>query len=512
MKYPSIYGLSLLTVSGLISSCDEAPQQKNEQSEKTMTSDSNLPNIVLIVSDDHGRNDAGCYGNEAIKTPNLDYLASEGIRFTNAYCTSASCTASRSVILSGLYNHANGLYGHMHGFHHFRAFNTVTALPEFLAEEAGYTTARIGKYHLAPEHVFPFDTVLPESGNLRNDVQMADDCKNFIETNKDKPFFLYFCTSDPHRGGGKVEDSPLPYKPDRFGNTPEGYPGVNKVQFHPDSIKVPPYLPDTPASRAELAQYYQSVARMDLGFGRLFQHLKEQEQWDNSLIIYISDNGIAFPGAKTNLYDPGMHLPCIVKLPQSKNKGSTSRAMINWADLTPTILDFAGINPNEKLLEKYIPEDRTWDDPPAIKKFHGRSFKKVLHNPTQTTGWDTTYASHTFHEITMYYPMRVIVTRKYKLIWNIASGLAYPHASDLWESATWQSVIHSNKKMYAYKPVDYYTHRPEFELFDMQNDPQESTNLAGNPEYADELAEMKIALRKFQEKTNDPWVVKWKHE
>jgi len=111
------------------------------------------PNIILIVSDDHGRGDLGCYGNTNIATPNLDYLASQGLRFDNAYCTTSSCSASRSVILTGLYNHANGQFGHQHHFHHFRTFETVRSLPVLLSD-AGYETVRIGKYHVGPEEIY----------------------------------------------------------------------------------------------------------------------------------------------------------------------------------------------------------------------------------------------------------------------------------------------------------------------------------------------------------------------
>ena len=120
----------------------------------------NRPNIVLIVSDDHGREALGCYGNPVVDTPNLDALAADGVRFTNAFCTSASCAASRSVILTGLYNHANGTYGHTHGVHHFSCFNGVRTLPA-LIKEAGYRTGRVGKTHYAPEDIFPFDWGAP---------------------------------------------------------------------------------------------------------------------------------------------------------------------------------------------------------------------------------------------------------------------------------------------------------------------------------------------------------------
>ncbi len=488
--------IRVLPLSVLAASCstaDEAP-------------DDLRPNIVMIVSDDHGTDDLGCYGNMAIKTPSLDALAAEGIRFTNAYCTSASCSASRSVILTGLYNHANGQYGHEHSFHHFKTFETVRSLPVILKEH-GYNTARVGKYHVAPEEVYLFDEAIP--GHSRNPFEMAVNSRYFLTENSESPFFLYFCTSDPHRGGGVVEDDP--YRPDRFGNRDEGYEGIEEVIFDPDEVEVPWYLPDTPATRAELAQYYQSVARMDQGIGKLFEILKEEGLWDNTVIMYLSDNGIAFHGAKTNLYDPAMRLPFIVKMPEGKNRGRVTDAMVTWADLTPTILDIAGVLKAELETRRTIAGDTGWSALPLFDSFHGRSFLPVLEEP-DTGGFDEIFASHTFHEITMYYPMRVIENREFKLIWNIASGLSYPHASDLWESATWQFVIDTDIDTYGPRTVADYLQRPEFELFNMADDPYESVNLAYNPAYAGVLEEMKEKIRLFQEKTRDPWIIKWTHE
>ena len=444
------------------------------------------PNIVLIVSDDHGRGDLGCYGNPIIKTPNLDALAAEGVRFTNAFCTTASCSASRSVILSGLYNHYNGQYGHQHSYHHFSSFDTVRSLPVLLTQ-GGYRTARVGKYHVAPEEVYKFDVALP--GNSRSPVRMADNCKDFIASD-DKPFFLYFCTSDPHRGGGKATD--LPHQPDRFGNRDQGYPGIEEVTYDPEDVVVPDFLPDIPECRAELAQYCQSVSRVDQGVGHLMDILKQAGQYDNTVVIYISDNGIAFPGAKTTLYEPGMNLPCIVRTPWQKNQGIACDALINYADLAPTILDMAGA----------LPSDYT---------FHGRSFRPVLEKQ-RVDAWDTTYASHTFHEITMYYPMRVVRERRFKLIWNIAHGLEYPFASDLWASATWQGNLRRGNKTYGKRTIDAYLHRAKFELYDLQNDPHEVVNLADDPNHQVKLNEMKARLKAFQEQTKDPWILKWEYE
>ncbi len=443
------------------------------------------PNIVLIVSDDHGLDALGCYGNPVIKTPNLDGLAREGVRFTNAFCTTASCSASRSVILTGMYNHANGQYGHQHSYHHFVSFPNIKSLPVLLTE-TGYRTGRIGKYHVAPDEVYKFDVAL--QANSRSPVEMAEKCKAFVAA--DGPFFLYFCTSDPHRGGGKADE--LPTKPDRFGNRAKGYSGIKEVKYKPEEVIVPPFLPDTAECRAELAQYYQSVSRVDQGVGWMLAVLKEEGKYDNTVVIYISDNGVAFPGAKTTLYEPGMRLPCIVRNPEQKKKGITCDALINYTDLAPTILDIAG-------------GQRGWAE------FQGRSFKYVL-EAEHPKGWDVTFASHTFHEITMYYPMRVVRQRRYKLIWNIAHGLDYPFASDLWEASTWQATLRRGDKYYGKRTVEAYLHRPKFELYDLENDPHEVKNLAENPKYVKILGELKEQLKAFQKRTKDPWIVKWQYE
>ena len=465
------------------------------------------PNIVLIVSDDHGSRDLGCYGNPAVKTPNLDGLAEEGVRFTQAYCTSASCSASRSVILTGLYNHANAQYGHEHHYHHFSAYDHVYSLPVLLEEVGGYRTGRIGKYHVAPEEVFRFQEVM--HANSRNPVAMADSTREFIMDNRNRPFFLYFCTSDPHRSA-PLNDEPM--APDRFGNKDGGHEGVEETTYSPEEVIVPPYLPDSPQSREELAQYYQSVARVDYGLGRLFSHLKEAGVWDNTVIIYISDNGIAFAGAKTTVYQPGINLPCLVKNAGGRNAGTVTDAMVNWADLTPTILDLAGVLPQARQrLEERFRQQGDASHSTVNRSFHGRSFKTVLETG-ESGGWDTTYASHTFHEITMYYPMKSVITRKYKLIWNVAWQLPYPHASDLWSSSTWQAELQDGGGMYAVRTIEDYTHRSEFELYDLENDPYESTNLAGDPAYSLQLEELKEKIRQFQERTGDPWILKWEHQ
>jgi N-sulfoglucosamine sulfohydrolase len=447
-------------------------------------------NVVLFVTDDQGQV-AGCYGNPVVKTPHLDALAADATRFQYAYATTASCSPSRSVILTGLFNHANGHYGLQHTAHHFQSFDDVKSLPVLLSA-AGYRTARVGKFHVAPESVYRFDEALP--GNPRNPVAMAERCRELIESPSEKPFFLYFCTADPHRGGGQADE--ISERPDRFGNKPRGesYPRIEPVHYEPADVIVPPFLPDTPACRAELAQYYESISRVDTGLGRLIEILKQAGKYDETLIIYISDNGMPFPGAKTTAYEPGLRLPCIVRNPQAQKRGIVSKAMVSWVDITPTILDFAGAE---------LPEGVA---------FHGRSFLPVFEQENPP-GWDEIFASHTFHEVTMYYPMRVVRSGRYKLIWNIAHPLPFPFASDLWDSATWQTARRRGPdSLYGKRTIKSYEHRPRFELYDLEQDPDEVHNLAGDKSHHEVLADLQRKLVDFQQRTGDPWILKWRRE
>ncbi len=468
------YG-TILTISclGVSSGCSTKPEHKSK------------PNIILFVADDHGTDALGCYGNNVIETPNLDRFATEGILFARAYCTSASCAASRSVILTGMFGHATGSYGHVHDYHHFSTFSNVHSLPVLL-EKSGYLTARIGKYHVAPEKVYHFNEVL--EANPRSTVEMAEQCGEVLAS--DQPFFLYFCTDDPHRGSPFQPD---PWDaPNNFGNKEEGFPGVTTKLYNPEDVIVPDFLPDTKECREELAQYYQSVSRIDQGFGKLLAMLEESGKSENTIVIYISDNGIAFPGAKTNLYEPGIKLPCIIRNPFIENKGIRNNAMISWIDLTPTILDLANVDYSDI-------------------HFHGKSFMNVMgkENPE---GWDEVYASHTFHEVTMYYPMRVCIKDHFKLIWNMAWRLEYPFASDLWAASTWQGIYRNKVEYFGPRKVDDYLFRNEFELYDLSTDPNELLNLGNDERYKEVLESMKEKMKTFQKNTSDPWIIMWDHD
>jgi len=166
--------------------------------------------------------------------------------------------------------------------------------------------------------------------------------------------------------------------------------------------------------------------------------------------------------------------------------------MISWADLTPTILDFTGV-------------------PPPAGGFDGRSFRPALEG-AMLSGWDEVHASHNLHEVTMYYPMRMIRTRRHKLIWNIASGLTFPSALDLIESPTWISAEKTGSGLYGRRRIADFLQRPPFELYDLQRDPDEVVNLADDPASQAVKAELMARLKSFQASTRDPWLHKWTYQ
>lgn len=433
-------------------------------------------NIVMLIGDDHGMQ-AGCYGDKVVKTPNLDRLASQGTRFTHGFAAVSSCSPSRSVILTGRFNHATGQYGLAHAVHHFHSFAGVRSVPALL-KAAGYRTAIVGKYHVEPPEVYPFDEQLPCLGGPRQVVALAESAKAFMAQPSSRPFFLLVGYTDPHRANKGFDNQ-------------NRHRGVRPVKYRPEDIPVPAWLPDNADSRSELAEYYESVSRMDQGIGMVLDAIEATGHRQNTLVIYLSDNGPPFPGAKTTLYEPGIHLPLIISSPDQGSRAVTNNAMVSWVDIAPTILDWAKAN--------------------APREISGRSLLPIL-DQSDPTGWDVVYGSHTFHEVTMYYPMRMIRTRQYKYILNLAHELEYPFASDLWGSLTWQGVMSRAERRYGKRTVEALIRRPREELYDLAGDPDEVHNLAADPAHAEALRDLRDRLRAWQQETKDPWVIKDEHE
>ena len=344
-------------------------------------------NVLVIVADDLGLQ-VGCYGDQQTRTPNLDRLAAEGTRFTNAYCTTSSCSACRSVILTGRYNHSTAHYGHEHGYNHFRTYEWMRSLPVCLAE-AGYRTCSVGKFHVAPEPVYHFERYYSKGIDGHNPVAMAAAARKFLAEKDDRPFFLYFCPFDPHRAG----------TPDGFANSTR-HAGVTPVTFDPDKIKVPSWLPDQPEVRREWAEFLQAINRLDQGVGALLTALADTGHAQDTLVFFLSDNGPPFPGAKTTLYQPGMNLPLIVRAPGQSSPGChrSSRDLGRPGAHDPRIR-------RRQSREDGGRESRRSQAgrPCTMPGLQGRSFFKILDQP-HPEGWDEIYASHTFHEVTNYYP------------------------------------------------------------------------------------------------------------
>ncbi len=433
------------------------------------------PNILLLIADDLGLH-TGAYGDTYSKTPNLDSLAADGVRFENAFCTTASCSPSRSVILSGLQNHANGQYGLGHAVHNFSYLPKIRPLPSLL-KDAGYTTGVIGKLHVNPIERFRWD--LNESADPgRNGSVMAQKAGQFMQSAGSKPWYLHIGFTDPHRAA------------QGFAN--KDYPGIQRTPFDPQKAKVPPFLPDNTPTRQELAEYYEAVNRLDQGVGHFMSVLKKAGQLDNTLVIFLSDNGMPFPNAKTTVYDSGSRLPLIVRNPRQSKRGLVNKAMISWVDILPTCVDWAGAK---------LP------DYPV----HGRSFLNIL-DQENPTGWDQVFFSHTFHEVTMYYPMRGMRNRRYKYLRNLYPELSFPFASDLWNSKMWQSLRpEGDNARLGRRSARNFIHRPAEELYDITADPDELNNLAQSPQHREALAQMHKTVHEWRKTTADPWIIQSKY-
>lgn len=427
-------------------------------------------NILLLISDDQGL-DLGSYG-VPIRTPRIDKFARESTRFTHGFAAVSSCSPSRAVINTGLYTHQNGMYGLQHDVHHQSLLDGIETLPAML-RRAGYATALVGKKHVGPDSAFPYETELvPERSGIRDVRELAIAASSFIRSSDDRPFFVTVAYSDPHRAA-------VDYGNDRT------WPGVKPAIYDPSKVPIPSHLPDIPAVRQDLAEYYESLSRLDTGIGMILDDLAATGRADDTLVIFCSDNGRPFPGAKTNLYDPGLHLPLIVRAPG--RSGSVNRAMVSWVDIAPTILDFAGVAP------------------PARYPLSGTSLLPLL-GQVDAAGRDTVFASHDFHEINQYYPMRSVRTRTHSYILNLAHPLDYPIAGDVAGSPSWKAIAANPAIRLGKRTQAAYLKRPAEELYDLARDPDELLNVIADPAYANILADLRLRLQAMRAATKDPWL------
>lgn len=456
-------------------------------------------NVVLIVADDGGF-ESQVYGNAVCKTPHLDELASKSTTFFNAFTSVSSCSPSRSTILSGLPQHQNGMYGLHQGEHHFNSFDNVKSLP-LLLKSKNIRSGIIGKKHVGPESVYPFDFAYTEENNSinqvgRNITRIKELVAKFLENNT-SPFFLYVAFHDPHRCGHTNPE----YGEfcEKFGNGEKGmgYIADWKPQYYSSNeVIVPYFIPDTPEARKDIAAQYTTISRLDQGIGLVLKEIQKFNYSQDTLVIYSSDNGIPFPSGRTNLYDPGMKEPFLMHIPQQPETwNKKSNIMVSLLDIVPTILDWLNIPYPSYKLNK------------SIVKLTGKSLLTAIHNSTLEN--NVVFASHNLHEVTMYYPMRVVRSEKFKLIQNLNYKMPFPIDQDFFISPTFQDLLnrtHERRETHWYKNLSDYYYRPQWELFNLEEDPNECKNEAGNSDYESVLYKLKSTLRKWQIETNDPWI------
>jgi N-sulfoglucosamine sulfohydrolase len=432
-------------------------------------------NILLIIADDQGY-DLSCCGGR-VKTPVLDNLVSQGTLFTQGYATVSSCSSSRSTLYTGLYSHTNGMYGLAHDVHNFSLLDDVKTLP-WMLQQAGYRTALVGKKHVKPDALLPYDAWLaPELPGIRDVAAMAHLAGQWMRSQGSRPFFLTVGYSDPHRDALN------------FGNSRQ-WPEVEREIYSPSEVLIPNHLPDLPEVRQDLAQYYESVSRLDSGVAILLRELRDAEHEKDTLVIYLSDNGRPFPGAKDNLYEPGLHMPLIIRSPNQSARNVHNASLVSWIDIAPTILDWARVSPPSGY--RYAP-------------LPGRSLLPILEH-TDSVGFDRIFATHSFHEINQYYPMRAVRTRRYSYLLNLEPALAVPVASDVQLSPSWKAIISTPGAKLGKRTLDAFTHRAPEELYDLSVDPDEVVNLAADPSRATVMAELRQHLKDWRAATHDPWL------
>lgn len=433
-------------------------------------------NVLLIVADDHGYDLTGSGAKPA--TAALDTLAADGVSFTEAYASVSSCSSSRSTLYTGLYSHTNGMYGLAHDVHHFSLFDDVKTVP-WMLKQAGYATALVGKLHVEPASLLAYDAwLLPERAGDRDVSAMGHAAGRWMREQGSKPFFLTMAYSDPHRAGDASN----------FGNTRD-WPEVPRVRYKPADVAIPSHLPDLPGVRADLAEYCEAVSRMDAGVGLLLRELEQAGHRDDTLVIYLSDNGRPFPGAKDNLYREGIHLPLIVRAPGAGSRGIDNRAMVSWIDIAPTLLDWAGVATPAGY--RYAP-------------LPGRSILPILEQ-AEPAGWDDVFATHSFHEIDQYYPTRSVRTRRYSYFLNLQPALEVPIASDVALSPSWKAILSTPGARLGKRTLEAFRRRPAEELYDLAADPDEVVNLAQSAAHAQVLADLRARLDAWRTATHDPW-------
>lgn len=450
-------------LSAILSLCPTADAQSPDR-----------PNLVLIIADDMAWDDCGAFGNSKIKTPNLNKFARQGMRFDRAFLTTSSCSPSRSSIITGRYPHNTDA----EELHWPLPAEQVTFVEKL--KQSGYWTAAAGKWHLGNAVKDRFDDVreanpagfqLGTGKNAKKAMTVEgpgayqSGCDQWIpvlrDRPKDKPFFLWLASLDPHRD----------YQPETI---PEPH--------RPEDVTVPPYLPDLPEVRADLALYYDEISRLDHFVGEVLDELDRQKVADNTLVLFLSDNGRPFPRCKTTIYDSGVKTPMLVRWPGHVEPGSHSSSLVSSIDIAPTFLKLAGLKPGPT--------------------FQGVDFSPLFHDPKAKVR-DLVFAERNWHDYAA--RARSVRSDRYEYIRNHHPERTLSPPADAVRSPTFQAMrrLRDEGKLSAPQLACFVTPRASEELYDLKADPDQFHNLAGDPKYAAVLDQMRQALSTWTKETHD---------
>ena len=408
------------------------------------------PNILVFIADDQGEGDLSILGHPTLETPNIDRIGREGMVFENAFLTISSCSPSRSSILTGRYPHQTG------------AEDLHLPLPpaqHTLARHlrgAGYHNIAVGKWHLGDPERRHWDRISECPGRETADKALAA----LRSRPKDRPFFLWLASTDPHR----PFDSNAIAKPHR-----------------PDDAIVPPYLPDHPLIREDIAHYYDEVARFDQHVGQILAELEAQDALDETFVVFLSDNGMPFPRAKTTLYDSGIHTPFLARYPALVPAGKLQSGLFSVVDLAPTLLAAAGVEADTA---------------------EGSSRLAMFRDPA-APGRDAIFAEANWHDFEQF--TRAVRTERFLLIRNYYWWKPLWNSVDSVNSITWKGFLQALQQD-ALTPAQRFLleeQRPFEELYDLQTDPQSLRNVAGDPRYKQALNDLRVRLENWRVDTAD---------
>lgn len=422
------------------------------------------PNFVIIIGDDISAEDLGCFGNRGIRTPNLDRLAAGGLRFTNAYVTASSCSPSRTSLLTSRYPHNLETAAELHG----ELPAHLPLLPGLL-RAAGYFTVQSGKAHfgatasrvtgpaLAAFDVHGDGQLDELAGGKSGANRWVDRLR---ERPKERPFFAWFAAHDAHR----VWDA-------------ESFTGLTR----PEEVVVPPSLVDTPPTRADLARYYDEIVRLDHYVGEVMRELERQGVADHTVVVFLSDNGRPFPGAKTRLNDAGIKTPLLMRGPGIP-VGASSEVLVSSIDLAPTLLEMAGR--------------------PIPPTFQGVSLRPVLRDP-RTVVRDYVFAEQNWHNFSAH--VRLVRHGRFVYLRNAWPERPLPGASDTYYNPSADELKRRQAAggLTALQADVFRAPRPVEELYDVALDPHQARNLAEAAEPPPELARLRAILDQWTRETGD---------